>query len=130
MKRGFAAFVLVGLVALACADAAQAGLIFRRGRSNDCCCNDNGYYGYSGGGYRGGYYAYGGPTYYGGGYASNCGCQSGGYVMYGGYGMPMTTGSPSTSMYGGSEPIMAGRRQVRHQQKGLKVTGSHHAPPL
>src|SRR5438477_10788297 len=108
MKRGFAAFGLVGLVALACADAAQAGLIFRRGHSNNCCYNDccsgSGYYG---GGYRGGY-AYGGSMYYGGGYASHCGCQSGGYVMYGGYGRPMANGSPSNWMYGGSEPILAG----------------------
>jgi uncharacterized protein (TIGR03000 family) len=62
MTRGLVAKVTLGaLAALACVDAAQAGLIFRRGnrRGNDC---------YQGGGYMssgsmGGGYAYSGSMY-------------------------------------------------------------------
>lgn len=75
MNRGcIIKLVLGGLVTLAAVDAAQAGLIFRRGWRNDCCCD--GYYSYG----RSNGCCYAAPAYsYG--YANNNCCAPGGTMV-------------------------------------------------
>lgn len=86
MDRGFVVrIVLGGLAALAAADAAQAGIIFRRGWRNDCCCDSD-----NATGYRGGYHAYGTPMN-SNAYANCCSQPAGTMVVTGMAPAPYTT---------------------------------------
>jgi uncharacterized protein (TIGR03000 family) len=118
MNRGMVTKVmLAALAALAWADAAQAGLIFRRGnRVNDCCCYGYGY-GWSGYGYG---YAYA-PRMYGGsmyvsGYVDPCACPT---TTVAGYTMPGTTYAAG---YG--DPSMYGRQTAPPPMHGGQASGA------